>query len=173
MLFRSRKSQCYLNLKLVTRLRRMRSAAFTPLQRAQQRFPSPSPPKKGGEGRGEEAVLRHFPLSPTLSPLVPHGERGKSALSVLHDEHYWFQPAIQKVGNPRYDNDALTPLVMVYRFCRAGKPVCHPRKSAALAWRRFDLPGRSTDRDRARSGQPVCRVPASRVCRRNPGHARC
>src|SRR2546423_15132344 len=26
-------------------------------------------PKKGGEGRGEEAVL--FPLSPALSPLVP------------------------------------------------------------------------------------------------------
>ena len=45
-------------------------------------------PKKGGEGRGEEAVFRQFPLSPALSPLVPRGERGKKALSVFHAEHY-------------------------------------------------------------------------------------
>src|SRR2546423_15351979 len=73
----------------------MRSAAFTPLQRAQQRFPSPSPPKKGGEGRGEEAVLRHFPLSPALSPLVPHGERGKKPSA-------FFMPNTILVPNPRY-----------------------------------------------------------------------
>src|SRR5438876_8457723 len=46
-------------------------------------------PKKGGEGRGEEAVFRQFPLSPTLSPLVPRGERGKKAISVFHAEHNW------------------------------------------------------------------------------------
>jgi len=33
------------------------------------------PPQKGGEGRGEEALFINFPLSPTLSPLVPRGER--------------------------------------------------------------------------------------------------
>src|SRR5437773_2562260 len=43
-------------------------------------------PKKGGEGRGEEAVCHQFPLSPALSPLVPRGERGKNALSVFHGE---------------------------------------------------------------------------------------
>ncbi len=37
-------------------------------------FGSLSSPK-GGEGRGEEAIFHPFPLSPTLSPLVPRGER--------------------------------------------------------------------------------------------------
>ena len=46
-------------------------------------------PKKGVEGRGEEAVFRQFPLSPALSPLVPRGERGKNALGVFQGEHYW------------------------------------------------------------------------------------
>ena len=45
-------------------------------------------PKKGVEGRGEEAVFRQFPLSPALSPLVPRGERGKNALGVFQGEHY-------------------------------------------------------------------------------------
>src|SRR5439155_22817114 len=108
-------------------------------------------PKKGGEGWGEEAVFRQFPLSPALSSLVPHGERGKKPSAFFMPNTIGSKPAIQKVGNPRYDNGAFTPLVMVSRFCRAGKPVCHPRKSAALARRRFDLPGRSTDRYRARS----------------------
>ena len=31
---------------------------------------------EGGEGWGEEAVLMSFPLSLTLYPFVPHGERG-------------------------------------------------------------------------------------------------
>src|SRR5438132_5046691 len=48
-------------------------------------------PKKGGEGRGEEAVFRQFPLSPALFPLVPRGERGKNALNVFHAEHNWSQ----------------------------------------------------------------------------------
>src|SRR6185436_19276171 len=34
-------------------------------------------PQKGGEGRGEEALFIHSPLSPTLSPLVPRREREK------------------------------------------------------------------------------------------------
>jgi putative ABC transport system permease protein len=38
------------------------------------RFPSLSSIQNGGEGGGEEAVGK--PLSPTLSPLVPRGERG-------------------------------------------------------------------------------------------------
>ena len=36
---------------------------------------APSPPAEGGEGRGEEALLRGWPLSPALSPLVPRGAR--------------------------------------------------------------------------------------------------
>src|SRR5437879_1792349 len=39
---------------------------------------APSPPPKGGEGRGEEALLRGWPLSPALSPLVPRGARETS-----------------------------------------------------------------------------------------------
>jgi hypothetical protein len=31
--------------------------------------------QEGGEGRGEEARFVEIPLSPALSPLVPHGER--------------------------------------------------------------------------------------------------
>src|SRR5947199_4725951 len=56
----------------------MGTAVIILLGAQQQRFPSPSPPKKGGEGRGEEAVFYQFPLSPALSPLVPRGERGKN-----------------------------------------------------------------------------------------------
>ena len=33
---------------------------------------------EGGEGRGEEAPFAQTPLSPTLSPLVPRGEREKN-----------------------------------------------------------------------------------------------
>src|SRR5437667_12910757 len=65
----------------------MGTAVIILLGAQQQRFPSPSPPKKGGEGRGGEAVFFQFPLSPALSPLVPRGERGKNALGVFHAEH--------------------------------------------------------------------------------------
>jgi glycosyltransferase involved in cell wall biosynthesis len=41
---------------------------------------TPSPPSEGGEGRGEEGRPRtELPLTPALSPLVPRGEREKSA----------------------------------------------------------------------------------------------
>src|SRR5207244_1569808 len=51
---------------------------------AQQRSLLPLLPKKGGEGRGEEAVFHQLPLSPALAPVVPRGERGKNALGVFH-----------------------------------------------------------------------------------------
>src|SRR5438132_10521639 len=52
-------------------------------------------PKKGGEGRGEEAVFHQFPLSPALSPLVPRGERGKNALRVFMPNTTGWTPALR------------------------------------------------------------------------------
>ena len=43
---------------------------------------TPSPPSEGGERRGEEGhPSARAPLSPTLSPLVPRGEREKSGVA--------------------------------------------------------------------------------------------
>src|SRR5439155_8627766 len=52
-------------------------------------------PKKGGEGRGEEAVFHQFPLSPALSPLVPRGERGKKPSAFFVPNTIGLKPALR------------------------------------------------------------------------------
>src|SRR5437899_6302611 len=49
-------------------------------------------PKKGGEGRGEEAVFHFSPLSSSIPARSSRGEREKNALSVFHAEHYRTAP---------------------------------------------------------------------------------
>ena len=60
---------------------------------------TPSPPLEGGEGRGEEGLCGRTktPLSPTLSPLVPRGEREPASNSVkLLSFHSCVQLAVDK-----------------------------------------------------------------------------
>ena len=65
------------NARRVVNARTLLGAQPATVSRASVR--TPSPPSEGGEGRGEEGHrTQELPLSPTLSPLVPHGEREKS-----------------------------------------------------------------------------------------------
>ena len=52
---------------------------------------------EGGEGWGEEAVLMSFPLSLTLSPFVPHGERVPRAPGRIYLESV---PKLRYFGEP-------------------------------------------------------------------------
>jgi hypothetical protein len=60
------------------------SIHFAALNRSGWPFLPLFPTQEGGEGRGEEA-LPGWPLSPALSPLVPHGERENGADPNPHD----------------------------------------------------------------------------------------
>src|SRR5881394_4470379 len=46
---------------------------------------------KKEERAGERRHFYQFPLSPTLSPLVPRGEREQNPASALRAEHNWWQ----------------------------------------------------------------------------------
>ena len=48
---------------------------------------------KGGEGRGEEALMVQLPLSPALSPFVPPGERVCASVAACNRAHRVWRPA--------------------------------------------------------------------------------
>lgn len=79
---------------------------------------SPSPPSDGGEGRGEEVnLIEKPPLTPALSPLVPHGEREKNSDS---------KP------NTSQESASKNPIAVGLQKCAASVP-----KKTTVAWAQF------------------------------------
>src|SRR5206468_11763658 len=89
---------------------------------------------RGGEGRGEEALLRGWPLSPALSPLVARGARETSCslLSIAFSGSVWEIKCITQFFRP---SPGLLP-TLPRSWCSPRTPGAdRPRTSSASPFR--------------------------------------